>query len=308
MRAHISARLAHIARLAAVAGTVAAAVVLASGSAPGAHAQAGARERTLFVSAVDSRGEPVETLGPADFIITEDGRRREVLRVSRAVEPMDIAVLADTSAAASRLIPPLRDGLRAFIGALAGEHQIAVVGLGDRPTILADYTSNRMRLEEAVGRLFSMERSGMTLLDAIVEVSAGLRRREATRAVIVPIISTGTEFTNRTGRDVTRAMKDAGVALHAIVIGVPDFQTNEERERAYVLDTGTKDTGGQYVTLLTESAVEEALAKLARQLSSQYKVVYGRPESLIPPEKTEVASARPGVTMRGTPARGQGGA
>jgi VWFA-related protein len=304
MRAQIPARLAHIALVAAVVNAVA----LASGPGPAVHAQAGARERTLFVSAVDSRGEPVETLGPADFIVTEDGRRREILRVSRAVEPMDIAVLADTSAAASRLIPPLRDGLRAFIAALAGEHQIAVISLADRPTILADYTSNRMRLEEAVGRLFSMERSGMTLLDAIIEVSAGLRRREATRAVIVPVISTGTEFTNRNGRDVTRAMKDAGIALHAIVVGVPDFQTNEERERAYVLDTGTRETGGQHVTVLTESAVEQAMAKLARQLSSQYKVVYGRPESLIPPEKTEVASGRPGVTMRGAPGRGQGGA
>ena len=75
-----------------------------------------------------------------------------------------------------------------------------------------------------------------------------------------------------------------------------------------MLDEGTRETGGQYVTLLTESALDPGLQKLARQLSSQYKVVYGRPDSLIPPEKTEVSSARPGVTMRGTPARGQTGA
>jgi hypothetical protein len=89
---------------------------------------------------------------------------------------------------------------------------------------------------------------------------------------------------------------------------VLDFGTTEERERSLVMDQGSRQTGGQHITLLTEMAVEQALVKLARQLSSQYKVVYGRPESLIPPEKTEVASARPGVTMRGTPARGQSGA
>jgi VWFA-related protein len=308
MRVHFPARPASIVVVRGAALAVAAMVALASGATPAVHAQAGARERTLFVSALDARGEPVEGLGPTDFVVTEDGRRREVLRVSRAIEPIDIAVLADTSAAASRLVPPMRDGLRTFIAALAGEHQIAIVGLADRPTILVDYTSNRMRLEQGVGRLFSMDASGMTLLDAIVEVTAGLRRREAPRAVIVPIISTGVEFTNRNGRDVTKTVTDAGVAIHAIVVGVLDFQTNEERERAYVLDTGSRDSGGQHVTLLTESAVEGALAKLARQLSAQYKVVYGRPESLIPPEKTEIASGRAGVTMRGTPARGQGGA
>jgi hypothetical protein len=148
----------------------------------------------------------------------------------------------------------------------------------------------------------------MTLLDAITETAAGLRRREATRAVIVPVITNGVEFTNRYARDVIRSMQDAGVALHAIVIGVLDFDTTEERERGLVMDQGSEQTGGQHVTLLTEIAVEQALTKLARQLSSQYKVVYGRPESLIPPEKTEIASGRAGVTMRGTPARGQGGA
>ena len=301
MRAAFSPRLALISALTAT-------LVLAAGAAPSIHAQAGGRERTLFVSAVDSRGEPVDGLGPTDFVITEDGRRREVLRISKAVEPIDIAVLVDNSAAAERAIPSLRDGLKAFVGALAGDNQIAIIGLADRPTILLDYSSSRARLEDAAGRIFSMSSSGMTLLDAITETSAGLRRREATRAVIVPVITNGVEFTNRYARDVIRSMQDAGVALHAIVIGVLDFDTTEERERGLVMDQGSEQTGGQHVTLLTEIAVEQALTKLARQLSSQYKVVYGRPESLIPPDKIEVASGRAGVTMRGTPARGQGGA
>ena len=300
MRSVISGRLAMISALSAM--------FALAGIDPGLFAQAGGRERSIFISAVDGRGEPVEGLGPTDFIITEDGRRREVLRVSRAVEPMDIAVLVDNSAAADRAVLALRDGLKAFIGALAGDNQIALVGLADRPTILVDYTTSRTRLEEAAGRIFSMDSSGMTLLDAMTETAAGLRRREATRAVIVPVITPGVEFTNRYARDVIRSVQDAGASIHAIVLGVLDFDTTEERERALVLDEGTKQTGGQHVTLLTEMAVEQALLKLSRQLSSQYKVVYGRPDSLIPPEKTEVASGRAGVTMRGTPARGQGGA
>ena len=301
MRAAFTFRLALISAFAG-------ALALSLGSASGIHAQAGARERTLFVSAVDSRGEPVESLGPTDFVVTEDGRRREVLRVSRAIEPMDIALLADNSAAASHAIPSLRAGLRAFATAMAGDHQVALIALADRPTIFVDYTSNRMRLEQGIGRLFAMGSSGMTLLDALVEVSEGLRRREATRAVMVPVITTGVEYTNRYGRDVVDSLQQAGVALHAIVIGVVNFDSTPERERAIVLDAGTRETGGQHVTLLIESAVEQALQKLARQLSSQYKVVYGRPQSLIPPEKTEVTSGRAGVTMRGTPARGQTGA
>ena len=285
----------------------AAAFALEVGPASDIHAQAGARERTLFVSAVDSRGEPVNGLDPEDFIITEDGRRREILRVSRAIEPMDIALLADNSAAAERLVGPLRDGLKDFVGTMAGDHQIALIALADRPTIFVNYTSNRMRLEEGIGRLFAMSESGMTLLDAMIEVSAGLRQREATRAVIVPVVTTGVEFTNRYGLDVVDALQQAGVALHALVLGTEDFGNFTARERAVVLGAGTRETGGQYIQLLTESGVRPALRKLARQLSSQYKVVYSRPESLIPPERTEVTSPRTDLTTRGTPARGQAG-
>ena len=283
------------------AGVLAAAVT-------GVRAQAGLRERTVFVSAVDSRGNPVEGLGPADVTITEDGRQREVLRVTPALEPIDIALLIDNSAAADRTIAPTREAVRAFVAQMAVGNQIAIIGLADRPTILVDFTSSPERLEQGVGRLFAMSGSGMTLLDSIVEVSNDMRKREAPRAVIVPVITTGAEFTNRYARDVTTALKASGVALHAIVVGNLTMGSTEERERALAISQGSRDTGGQHVTLLAETAIEQALQKLARELASQYKVVYGRPESLIPPEKIVVGSPRAGVTMRGTPARGQPGA
>ena len=277
--------------------------------APDLRAQAGNRERTLFVSALDDKREPVEGLGPADFIVREDGQRREVLRVSRAIEPIDIALLVDTSASAANAISSIRDGITGFVAKMAPHNQIAIISLADRPTVFVDYTSDAKRLEGGIGRLFSMSTSGMTLLDAIVETSTGLRKRETPRAVIVPVITDGVEYSNRYYRDVIAAMTLAGAPLHALAIG--SFYTtgdNAERERAFVLDIGTRETGGQRVTLLADSAIIPALAKLARELSSQYKVVYGRPESLIPSEKTDITSGRKGVTMHGAPARGQTGA
>ena len=311
MRAVFAFRHALILALVCAVGTVAARGLHADASsltASSAAAQAGLRERTMFVSAVNGRGEPVDGLGVQDFIVTEDGRRREVLRVSPAPEPIDIALLVDNSAASTRAIPSIRDGLRTFVRQMSVGNQIAIVALADRPTILVDYTSSSERLEQGIGRLFAMSGSGMTLLDAIIETSNGLRRRETPRAVIVPVMTNGVEFTNRYARDVIAGVRQAGAGLHAIVIGTLDLASTEERERAFTLDEGSRTTGGQHVTLLVETAMETALLKLARELTSQYKVVYGRPESLVPPEKIEVASARGGVTMRGTPARGQTGA
>ena len=269
----------------------------------------GARERTLFVSAVDKDGEPVEGLGPDAFIVREDGARREVLRVSKATEPIDIALLVDNSTAASDEITFFREALSKFVAKMGPGNNVAVIALADRPTILADYTNDPKRLSDTVGRLFPMPQSGMTLLDAILETSQGLARRETPRAVIVPVITDGIEFTNRYSTDAVKALERTDAALHAVTIG--QFTYSEEhgiRERSFFLSNGPAKSGGQQITLLSPHGLDQALQRLARELSSQYKVIYGRPQSLIQPERTEVSSAKTGVTMRGAPARGESGA
>ncbi len=284
------------------------AIAVVAVSRPQAAAQAG-RERAIFVSAVDQAGEPVEGLGPNAFVVREDNVRREILRVSRATEPIDIALLVDNSAAAGDEITFLRTGISNFVAKMAPGNQIALIALADRPTILVDYTNDPKRLAAGIGRLFAMPSSGMTLLDAIGETSRGLARRETPRAAIVPIVTDGTEFTNRYFRDVVKDLVTARAALHAV--GMGQFLYSEEhgiRERSFLLGEGPRQSGGQLITLLAPNGLDSALQKLARELSSQYKVVYGRPESLIPPEKIDVTSGRDGITVRGTPARGENGA
>jgi hypothetical protein len=114
--------------------------------------------------------------------------------VSRAVDPMDIAILADNSAAASRVSHAR--GLKAFVGRGRRRTSIALVALADRDHFV-DYTSNRM----AEGHQPPV-RHGLQRHDAArraIEVSTGLRRREATRAVIMPIIATGVGLPAATG-------------------------------------------------------------------------------------------------------------
>lgn len=274
-----------------------------------AAAQIESREQTLFVSAVDEKGEPVDGLGPDAFIVREEGVRREVIRVSRATEPIDLALLVDNSAAVQDEITFIREALSAFVATMAPGNQIAIIALADRPTIFTDYTSDTTRLADGVGRLFPMSQSGMTLLDGIAETARGLERRETPRAVIVPVFTDGVEFTNRYSKDVVAAARTARAAVHLVGIG-PFYHSDEHsiRERSFLLDEAPRVTGGQRISLLSPHGLNQAMQRLARELSSQYKVVYGRPQSFIQPEKIEVTSAQPAVTMRGAPARGETGA
>ena len=272
-------------------------------------AQSDRRQRTLFVGAVNDKGDPVEGLGPDAFVVKEDGVRREVLRVSPATEPMDIALLVDNSTAAADEITFLRSSLSKFVQSMANGNKIAVITLADRPTIMVDYSDDAVRLKDAVGGLFSTPQSGMTLLDGIFETANGLQRRETPRAVVVPVITDGVEFTTHYFRDIVNTLVKNRVALHIVTIG-PFYHDEEHgtRERSFLLDAGPRESGGQRISLLSAHALDGAMEKLARELKSQYKVVYSRPESLIPPEKVTVSPGKSGLTVRGAEARGETGA
>ena len=273
-------------------------------------AQRNRRERTLFVGAVNDKGEPVEGLGPDAFVVKEDGVRREVLRVSPATEPMDIAILVDNSTAAADEITFLRSSLSKFVQTMAtGNNRVAFITLADRPTIKVEYTDDAVRLKEAASSLFSTPQSGMTLLDGIFETVSGLQRRETPRAVVVPVITDGVEFTTHYFRDIVNTLVKNRVALHMVTIG-PFYHDEEHgtRERSFLLDAGPRESGGQRISLLSAHGLDNALDRLAKELRAQYKVVYSRPESLIPPDKVTVAAGKSGLTVRGTEARGENGA
>lgn len=268
-----------------------------------------AQERVIYTSIVDQAGTPVPNLGPDAFVVREDGISREVLRVTPASSPMPVAVLVDNSQAMAPAINELRRALTAFLTGIDGLGPVTLVTVADRPTIALGYTTSLKEMLAAANRLFHSPSSGATLLDAISEVSKGLAKREGDRAGIVVVTGEYTEFSHALYQDVLADVRESGAALHAVVLTNPkqSLTNDEARNRATVLDRGPRESGGVRMDVLTAMSFEPQLKGLAARLKSQYRVVYARPASLIPPQKIEVASAKPGLDARGTPARGQAG-
>ncbi len=269
---------------------------------PAALGAQGSRERGVYVSVIDANGEPVTGLTPADFLVREDGVSREVLRVGSATEPMTIAVLVDDSQAATRAISDLRKGLQSFVTALVKGNEISIITFGERPTILVDYTATLDQLTAGINRLFARPGAGSYLLEAIVEASRGLVRRNPKRPVIVAITTEGQEFSNDYYQQVLDALHESRAAFHALILtsNATDETTDEARNRQVVLAQGPATTGGSRQFLLAETAITPQLDLLARQLKHQYRLVYSRPESLIPPTRLEVSVRRSGLTARAT--------
>jgi hypothetical protein len=293
-------------RFAALAAVLAAALC-------GAALRAQTNQRAMYVSVVNDQGAPVTDLGPADFVVREDGVAREVLTAAPAADPMQIALVVDNSQAARDSITDLRRGLQEFVDVMTapsddrnGPNELAIVTVADRPTMTADYSSSRVSLTKGVERIFAQPGSGMYLLDALVEVVKGIDKRQAPRPVIVAIVTEGPEFSTRYYTDVLKPLAASGATFYAFTIGPPaSDMADETRNRSRVLDEGTKYNGGAWMPIVASLGLPARLKQLADQLTHEYKITYGHPQSLIPPEHVTVEVKRPGLTARGTPVKEQ---
>jgi Ca-activated chloride channel family protein len=276
------------------------ALALAAALAPSPAVLAQSKPTDVYVSVVDGKGDPARALTAEDFRVREDGVAREVLKAGPATEPLTVAFLVDDSEAASPAIQMIREAMETFLKALDGKAEVALITFGDRPTIVTDYTTDQKRLQDAAKRIFPRSNAGGDFLDAIVEVSKGLQKREAKRPVIAVLMMDGSvEFSNRYYEQVLTELDKSRAALHVVALGQPNNNLSDElRNRNQLIAIGTDRTGGRRDNVIALTAAAPKMKQLADELLNQYVVTYARPETLIPPDKIEVTVTKPGLTAR----------
>lgn len=281
----------------------------------GIAASAQVTERVFYASVVSDKGEPVVGLGARDFIVREDGVVREVLRVVKDEERMQLALLVDNSVEMRGKIAELRKALSAFVNTLRPGVEVSIFTTAERPTIAVPYTSDRATLHKAIDSIVALE-AGNYLIDAIAEVSQGMAKRPNARSVIAAVTARGPEYSFRNYSEVLAIVKASGTpALHAMMLGsndalqsiaglAVDVRGGKRPEgngvdRDVTLGRLTKETGGRYEEVLSSSALTMKLQQLSAELSNQYQVVFASPDRLVPASKTEIAARNPRMKARG---------
>ena len=281
-------------------------------------------ERQIIVSVVDSSGTPVTDLGPSEFIVRENGARREILTVRPDTERKQIALLVDTSQAAAPAVLDFKRAANTFIETMGEGNEVSIISFGGTPRILTEATSDQSALSAGVDKIFSYADTASYLLDAVTETVQGFERRSTPRPVIVILTTLGLDHSSNDDRGALARLNNVGVTIHSLVLtrspsgregfnqrnspaGVfgntfnrDPFPTNNEQRNRF-LDQASHETGGRRRDLRTFSSVERALNDLAAQLRNQYTVVYSRPGMLIPPEQFDVTVNRDGLDVRATP-------
>ena len=277
--------------------------------------QGQSQEHHILVSVLDPDDAPVGGLGISDFSIDEDGNSREILSVSQAGAGRQIALLVDTSQAATRSLVEFRNGLTAFVEQMSEGNQISIIPFGGPPRIQVALTRETSRLTDGIGNLFALPDQAAYMLDALDQTAEGFSRQNASRPLIVVLTTEGIDYSYTSARRVIDTIEESGAAIYTLSLRVgrnafsatPNISTlelrNQDFERDLLLERGPRNSGGRHRDLLTSLAINDAMQDIVSELLNQYLVVYSRPDTLVPPETITVRMNRQELTARGTPLR-----
>lgn len=139
---------------------------------------------TLPVSVMDRNGRFIPDLRQQDFRIYEDGVEHEVAYFASIEKPFTLALVLDTSASTRFRLEEIQDAAIAFINQLRADDRVLVVSFDEEVRVLAEATSNRNVLRDAIRR--TRTGGGTKLYDAVdLVINQRLSREQGRKAVIL---------------------------------------------------------------------------------------------------------------------------
>jgi VWFA-related protein len=263
--------------------------------------------KTLDVWITDSKGSAVRGLVPEEAAVVENGVARSVTRLEEDHRPLMVAVVVDSSAPMATFYRlHLVEPVVRLLSQLPEGSRFAVWTTGDRPQKIADWSDDVAAASRALKR--TAPQGGNTVLDAIVEASADLKRKEGERSAVVVVSGVGIGFTNWERRQAVEKARSGNATFMVVQFeetGEPTQASGEQVSRLdydYVFDNLTRQTGGLREISMSAMGVPHSLERVAQALKAPYRLSYTTVPDL-KERKVEVKVARQGVKVRTGPIR-----
>jgi VWFA-related protein len=256
--------------------------------------------RTVLVTVTDRGGAPVTDLTPADFVVKEGGKEREIVKAERAKARLRLALGIE-----ERLAPDtaVRLGVFEFVKRIASAAEISVITIGLANRTVVDFTSDPAALVGGINTLTLNAVRESNLAEGILEIVEGFIAKKPERPAIVVVAIAGGP-TSTDPRNVLAKLGDSGATLHTVALGgagmssAPVGGLSDEGGRDQVLGDGPKQSGGRHLTANATAGVPKALQQIADDLLSQYAITYVLPDGVKPTKRISITTKRRGVTLR----------
>ena len=262
--------------------------------------------RTVYISATDKNGAPVEDLAGPDFEIKEGGKAVDIVDAGLARTPLQIALIVDDNGTGL-----FRSALARFVQRMQGHATMSLRSVMGQTMKLVDYTPDVERLFHGIATLNARPGTpdGGQLLEGISEAALELHKVEAKRPIIIALTVGGEEHSTVNSDLVLNQLRKSGAALYVfsvansalrptVVAQTPKDLLQENMHLYRVLGDGPKQSGGRHQQIVASTGVLLGLQHLASELTLQYRVTYTLPAGAKRSEKLDVSVRRKDIVVR----------
>ena len=240
------------------------------------------------VLVTDLKGNVITGLKPENFTIYEDNVKQDITHFAPVEANITVVMLVEYSTKVYYFLYQIWNALYSFAGGLRPGDWVAVIGYDMRPTILCDFTQDRMKLNEALSRFNTPAFSESNLADALIDTLDRVEELEGKVAVL--LVSTGLDtFSKHTYDEALAKCKAANASIYAIGLGQRFRIMNEARMAPEVnmdflmadnrLKSFAEFTGGEAFFPRFDTEFPSIFNTISAELRNQYSVAYASSNS-----------------------------
>jgi len=236
----------------------------------------------------DSRGMHIPGLKKEDFRLYEDGSPQPISIFAASEEPVNVALLLDTSKSTVTVLERIKKAARGFLGSMRPRDRALLISFDLDVKVLYPLSDDVKDLDETVKGVKPGDYVGTKLRDAVLEVTANRFKSITGRKAII-LLSDGQDFGSRASvADLLASVAESGVLVYSVfykvdiralsreLFGVPipgqlqdSIWQQREREAAAFLQELSELSAGRFMPSEI-SNLHKTFAQIIEELRHQY--------------------------------------
>lgn len=228
---------------------------------------------SIPVSVVDRANRPIVDLPRDAFEIYDEGKVQNIrLFEAETHQPIDIALMIDSSMSTALDFPAQRDACLRFIRKVVRSGDgFAFFTFSDEVTQRTEFTDNVALIQQAIQKV--KEGAGTALYDAVVLGSRELAKRKSERRKVIVLVTDGGETTSKASFESARTEAIRSDALlYSVILRPVKNESGRNTAGEHAIETITETTGGAMFFPDSNEQLDEIFARIDRELRTQYRI------------------------------------
>jgi hypothetical protein len=241
----------------------------------------GQEQAQILIPMLDNDGNSVETFGPGDLTVFENGKETKIVKIEPRDQPVRVTLALDNGRELGPNLAQLRQAAKEFFKALPESAEASLMTLAPQPRVAVRMTKDRNALITGVDRVVPDSGPGR-FIEAVQDVARDWSREKGTVTPVLVIVGSSFASENLNKRYVEDARGQISKArgiVHVIMMKPASATAGEAQEM--VGEQVARESRGRYELIgshLQYSILTEMAGEIRKAAGRQFLVTLQRPE------------------------------